>query len=679
MINTAGIDFGNSNCVVAVPKETGVEVVLNQSSNRLNPTMVTFGDERRYAGELSSHQQLQYPTGTITDLRKLLNLQYDSPERETLSKSMPNLVPLEDGTVGIKVNFRDNEIILRPEQCIALLLKNLSSIAGIENYVITVAPWWSERQRRAMLNACKIANIKCSCLLNTTTAAAIAYILQHRTRLPKPNEKSVNVAFIDIGGSAMNVAIAEVKQQTVQMKAVTSTEKVNGSKLTELFEDYLLEKVKKKYRIDPTTSPRAMLRFRQAVEKAKTILSINPCVQFEVHSLMNVDVMFLVKREEFNEQIADIKDLLEEPIMEALQIANLKKEDIFEFQLLGGTTRVAAIQDELTKIFGKEPKRSMNPDECFAIGSAYMAAYLSPKMRVSIVVKDISPHSLTAKWKDGEYKVFTKFNKLPAVKNFDVPVKNSNVVTLADENGDIAKVVINTGVDYDTKVSLRIRLTQSGTTEVVDGLFEKDGKTAEASVVTYYYGVIKEDQIAQMKELEQEMDENDKAEIKIDEAKNDLEAQIFAIENLKNRNLYDYCDPSEVDNIRKQVDEIQLWFEAGEFDRFSYEEYESRAEELKKIVATVSKRIQSYSSVIDEVNDLKKKSTSLLHSVENSEHQDDPRIEQLMNDLIGFIQKLGDVKETPKYQDIHFDLGKNLAEFNNLQETEKEINSSRSQ
>lgn len=675
MIPTAGIDFGNSNCVVAVPKDSGVAVVLNQSSNRLTPTMICYSNERRYAGELASQNQMQYPQSTITDLKKLVNLPYDSPERKEISRSIPfqYLVKLDDGTVGIKVTYHDQETIFRPEQCIAFLLRELVSypdVEGKENFVITVNPWWSEKQRRTLLNAFEIAQIKCSCLLNTPTAAAIAYILQHRQRIPMPNQTPVNVAFVDIGGSAMTVAIAEVKQQMVDMKAITYNEKVNGSKLTELFENYLLDIVKKKYRVDPRESPRALLRFRQAVEKAKKVLSVNPIYQFEVHSLMNVDVSFTVKREEFSNQIKEIKKLLEAPINEALEIAKINKENIFELQLLGGTTRVVAIKDELTRIFGKEPKQSMNLDECFAIGSAYMAAYLSPRMRVPFVVKDITPHAVIASWTNciEPIVVFPQFHRVPGSKTIKIPVKNHLTINLLNEKSvSIAKIRIRTGVDQEVQVSLRIRLNQSCLVNVAEGLFEKDGKTTEADVQTIYDGELTKTELEEYTQMEALMEKEDAQEKMIDDAKNDLESQIYILDDLLSKNFYNFVDPSKVESLKKRITQIQLWYEDKEYDRMEPIEYKNRSEELKMLTSPVISRMNSYQSSVPVIISLKEKAVELLHKTEaDVKHQADPRRDQLMNDIMKFMQHLTDAKEALMQKEINFNVEKNQKTLDNL-------------
>lgn len=667
MIYSAGVDLGNSNCVIAIPKGDAAQVVLNQSSNYLTPTMVTYSNERRYAGELSLHNQMQYPQSTITDLKKLINLKYDSHEREELSNSLPfkYLVKLEDGKVGIKVIYQEKECILRPEQCIAYLFKELKSYVKAEeceNFVITINPQWSENQRRAIINSCRIANIKCSCLLNAPTAAAITYIMQHRQRLPKPNQKSVYVAFVDIGGSGMTVSISEVKQQSVQMKAITFTEKVSGSLLTQLFENYLIQKVKEKYHINPSENPRDMLRFKIAVEKAKKILSVNSNCQFEVHSIMNVDISFVVTRKEFNDQFNDVRALLEGQVKETLQLAKVKKEDIFELQLLGGTTRVVSIQNELKRIFDKKPKQSLNLDECFALGCAHMAACLSPKMRLPIIVKDISIHSLIVRWgENNEMIIFKKFVEIPAIQTIKIDITKSLEVKFFNEDDQIAlKCLINTELDEKIKVSLCVQLNQSGTTDIVNCFYQKDGKAVKLHVLISDETGINDDLLKDCIRIENEMDKNDAIQKSIDVAKNDLEAQLLSINNLAEKNLYEFIDPSNVNEVKEKITQIQLWFEEKEFDRMPLEDYQSRTNELKDILLPAVKRMEYYRNSIDSLVALKNRAVELQNKYTNKV---DPKI---LAHLTKFIQKIDDVQNTMKYKDVNFSIEKNKSALNIL-------------
>ena len=681
-ISLAGLDFGNLNCVIASVGKSGVEVALNPSSNRLTPTMVTFSENRRYSGEEASQQQIQYSSGTITDLRRLVMLPFNSHEREEIASHSPfELVELDDGMTGIKVFFNQKDQIFRPEQCIAFLFKDLATFSGQNDFVITVAPYWTEKHRRALINACKIANINCVSLLTSSTAAAIAYTIQHRLRLPQPNQRPVSVAFVDIGGSAMNLAIANIKQQSVEMVVTTHTEKINGSKFTELFEKYLLNKVIHKYHIDPSGKPRAMLRFRQAVEKAKKNLSINPVVQFEVSSFMNVDISFMVKREEFTDQIKDLLQFLQEPINEAFKISNIKKESIFELQLLGGTTRVTAVKEELTRLFGKKPMKSMNLDECFAIGSAYMAAYLSPRINVPIVVKDISPYSLTARWTENNYnkklELFKRCHFIPGSKLFEIKVTKEATIILSNENEDLGKVYIRTGVDHEVKVTLRIRLTQSCTISICEATFEKNGKTAEAEVSSLFYDDIPEEKINEYKSFEKDMTQIENNEKKIDDARNELESEIFSIDNDLKRNLLDFADPDTSQKIQDTLSQVKLWFEANEFDRCDCIEYQERAKILKELVKPIQQRMNHYEILLFDLTSLKDKSKEILKRAEsNIKHQNDPRYDQLIKDIIHFMSDINNIKETAKHEDMDINLNEKQTELNSLEKRVQELSNS---
>ena len=188
-MNICGVDFGNSNCVIGISNSNGVDTIKSDNtSSPVIPTIITYLNERRYFGEFSFKNQIKYTQNTITDLIKLINLKYDSPEREKLSTSIFfNLVKLEDGTVGIKILYREKDVILRPEQCIAYLFKEFKDIISdyeINHFVIAINPQITESQRRSIISSCKLAKVNCSSLINTSTANSISYMMQNRSKLP---------------------------------------------------------------------------------------------------------------------------------------------------------------------------------------------------------------------------------------------------------------------------------------------------------------------------------------------------------------------------------------------------------------------------------------------------------------------------------------------------------------
>jgi molecular chaperone DnaK (HSP70) len=178
--------------------------------------MVTYAGDRRFFGDFALQQEMQHVQSTITELKRLICLPFDSPEREIIAKTVLfTLVALPDGTTGIAIPYTDTTIHIRPEQAIAALLKDLASVIrsqheSVSKFVIAVSPWWPDRHRRSMLTAARIAGIEVLGLVNSTTAAAVSYAMLQRARLPKSTESPAIVAFVDFGNSSMNVAIAAV-------------------------------------------------------------------------------------------------------------------------------------------------------------------------------------------------------------------------------------------------------------------------------------------------------------------------------------------------------------------------------------------------------------------------------------------------------------------------------------
>ena len=593
----AGIDFGNENCVIAVTTRNGVEIVLNECSNRLTPTMITFTGERRYVGELSQQNQMQFVQGTIRELKRLIMLPYESEERQLIQADLPQLVPLPDGTTGIVVQSNGQPVTLRPEQLIAYMLKDLMRIArlkdpNIDKCVIAVSPWWTEKHRRALLSACAIAGIDCISLVNSTTSAAIAYTMLHRNRLPKPNEKPVAVAFVDFGNSALNVAMAFVKQGMVEMKSLTDDNHLGGSDFTIALTQYLLQKVRNQYHVDPAQHPRTMLRFKQAVEKVKKTLSVNPVVMFEVQSVMGVDIAFPVKREEFNDQIGHLLERIQAPIEKALEVANLKKQDLFEIQVLGGGSRVFAVQQKLSEIFGRQPQKSLNLDECFAVGSGYLGALLSPRMAVNLVVKDVCPHAVKAVWDGGEQEVFKQFSFIPTSKIIHVKVDKELHMSLQAGSEEIGRIRIITGVSEPVSVSLRIRITQSGTCQVAEALFDHGKSSHEAVVESLFVGDMTPEEIENYRSMEATFEQVDIIAGQREDAKNELESVLFMAESDVERRLKDVMTPDETKHVKDTILQVQLWMEATEFDDLTPEDYQAQIRKLQDVISPIMKRKQ---------------------------------------------------------------------------------------
>lgn len=714
MSSVIAIDFGNENLVISAPRKGGVDIINNQSSHRLTPSIVAFSDTRRYGGEFAKQQQMQNVKGTITNLKRLVGLKYDTEEREIVQKIVPfKLVKLEDGYIGVEVNYLDQLEVFRVEQCIALLMKEVFQIARLHNIkssdcVVVVSPWWDEVQRRVIIDSAKIAGFNVLKLVNSTTAAAIVYSMYHRKKLPEKSDKAVPVAFVDFGDSTMNVAIVMLSQGTVEVKGFACNEHLGGSDFTTALVKMLLEKTKEKYKIDPSKNPRSMLRFTQAAEKLKKSLSINPIMPFDVQSCMNdIDINFMVKREDFEKAIHDLVAKIEEPILKALEIANVKKEDLFAIEVHGGASRVKAVKDKICSVFGKELTQSLNPDECFSLGAGFQAAILSPQFRVDLKVKDVAPHQINIEWIDDQgvkktNELFKPFNVVPCTKIVPIKVKRTGFVRLFnDQTGELGHVNIETGTDEALLVKLKIRLSSDGIIQVLEATHQtteeviiKDQDQDEANllsdaehkkkVVTKdvhvlfnykpHFGLSK-DQIEKYQSEEKKMFRHDQEEIEIDNARNELESYIFSMNTYITRDFPEFFDPSKKDDYLQKIADAQCWFEENEFDRLPLNEYKKQLDSLKQFgepaMARKNSRIEIPLQIQEFMNQAKNERMKLDNKEEKFNHITENERNAIKKDIDDYSQwlknKLDEIEKIPKYVDVPFQRNDAQSKINSLE------------
>ena len=649
MSSILGIDLGNKNCLVTLPSGGGVDVLSNQESKRLTPTMISFSERRRFCGVFAQSHQVQNLTGTIKELKRLVGLRYHSQEREEVQALVPfSLVECANGFVGVKVMYKESEMVLTIEQCLAYMIEGLFEIAKhdhpscseVVDCVVVVAPWWDECQRRVLIDAAEIAGRHVVRLLNSTTAAAITYAMYHRRKLPESEEKAVPVMVIDYGDSSLNVAIMELYQGSVAVKSFACDEHLGGQNFTAVLLNYLAKKVEDKYKINPLEKPRPAMRFREAVEKLKHGLSINPVMCFEVQNLMDVDVMFQVKREEFESQIGELVERTGEPIKRALEQAGIAKEDLFAIEVHGGASRVPAVKAKITEILGREPTQSLNPDECFALGAGFQAAIISPKWKVDMNVKDVAPYGVLIQYhdpkedKDVEKELFKQFQTIPSTKVVKFKVQGQSEVRLGNENGLIGVVNIETGQEDIISVQLRIKMTVDAIIEVVsvttmvtppakEGDDESEKKPESVPVNFIYkhvYGLAPET-IENYRKQEHDMRQTDANEEAIDVVKNELESLLIKLQNGLTSDLAAYFEENEISNLQPILAEIQDWFTENEFDRLEYDDYNSRLQRLKQAAGAALEREQLHIRLPGVLSEAKSSVTKCLTSLSDTSEQ----------------------------------------------------------
>ncbi|OHT09938.1 dnaK protein [Tritrichomonas foetus] len=633
-VNTAAIDFGNQNCVLAIPSQHGIDIILNESSSRSTPTMVTYCENRRYAGEFAQHNQMQYIKSTITQIKRLISLNYESDERKLIEKSIPfKLVKLEDNKTGILI---DEKQVLKIEQIIAYLFKSLmntiqKSNPSVTQLVITASPWWDETQRRTILNAAKIANIKIAGLINSTTAAAISYAKIHSDRLPQ-NDQRVNIAFIDIGDSAMNIAIASMNQSLIEMKSTQSVNTIGGSEFTEPLVDFLLEKVKEKYNIDPRSNDRAMLRFRKETERIKKILSANSIVMFEIPSLMNdIDVSIPIKRDDYLQLIQPLLNSIPLALEKAIEKANIMKDNIFAVEILGGGSRLPAVKSKIKDFFDMDPLMSLDLDECFAIGAGYYASILDGN-NIGLDVHDINPYYISILENSPEIKddneeqdiketmpmeLLKEFSSIPSSSKISITT-HSNQFYITQNGQYIGELILDNIVSNGPiSIEIAYSITKEGVFQIDDIKSIDSNDKIEFHYNSFFQ--LHEDDAKYYQSIEEAMMKKDIEELHIDNARNDLEGLIYASQNALSPDNIIIFDQNTIEEVKEKIIDVQNWFEENEFERMDLEIYESKVKTLRDLLAPYNENQKILQKNREYLNRIQKEVLDLLQSLKNDQ------------------------------------------------------------
>ncbi|KAK9666206.1 hypothetical protein RND81_14G168300 [Saponaria officinalis] len=404
-MSVVGFDFGNESCVVAVARQRGIDVVLNDESKRETPAIVSFGEKQRFVGTAGAACALMNPKNTISQIKRLIGRPFSDPGLQRDLQSVPFTVT--EGTDGfplIHARYLGETRTFTPTQVLGMLLSNLKSIAeknlnaAVVDCCIGIPVYFTDLQRRAILDAATIAGLHPLRLIHETTATALAYGI-YKTDLPENDP--INVAFVDVGHSSLQVCIAAFKKGQLKILAHSFDHSLGGRDFDEALFQHFAAKFKDEYKIDVYQNARACLRLRAACEKLKKVLSANPEAPLNIECLMDEkDVRGFIKRDEFEQIGIPILERVKKPLEKALAEACLTIEQIHTVEVVGSGSRVPAIIKILTEFFGKEPRRTMNASECVAKGCALECAILSPTFRVKdFQVNESFPFQISMSWK----------------------------------------------------------------------------------------------------------------------------------------------------------------------------------------------------------------------------------------------------------------------------------------
>ncbi|ROW05671.1 hypothetical protein VMCG_05274 [Cytospora schulzeri] len=430
-MSVVGVDFGTLNTAIAVARNRGVDVIANEVSNRATPSLVGFGPKARYLGEAAKTQEISNLKNTVSCLKRLAGRSLQDPDVQIEQQYVS--APLVDinGQVGAEVTYCGKKEQFTATQLCAMYLSKIKHTTSTElklpvsDIVMSVPAWFTDIQRRALIDAAEIAGLKMLRLMNDTTAVALGWGIP-KLDLPAPDEKPRRVAFVDVGHSNYTCSIVEFKKGELAVKSTACDRHFGGRNFDKALVDHLQKEFLGKYKIDIFSNPKALTRVHAAAEKTKKILSANQQAPLNIESLMNdIDVQAMVTRQEFEALIEPLLSKTHVVLEQALADAKLTKEDIEIIEVVGGGSRVPAIKERIQTFFGKPLSFTLNQDEAVARGCAFSCAILSPVFRVrDFSVQDVVPYPIEFAWEksadipdeDTSLVVFNKGGVMPSTK-----------------------------------------------------------------------------------------------------------------------------------------------------------------------------------------------------------------------------------------------------------------------